>query len=79
MLNFNRSRECNLRITVGQQAFCCSVIKFNQGLVNLKLWEDIQFSGILVLWDATLKHLLLSHLPHHLSWGLCSAVVTPAI
>ena len=42
-------------------------------------WEDMQFSGILVLWDATLQHLLLSHLPHHLSWDLCSAAVAPAI
>lgn len=43
MLNFNRNRECNVRITAGEQVFCCSVIKFNQGLVDLKLWEDMQF------------------------------------
>lgn len=80
MLNFCRSRERNLKNYNWTADFLLfSHLKSKEGLANLKLWEDMQFSGILVLWDATLQHLLLSHLPHHLSWDLCSAAVAPAI
>jgi len=80
MLNFCRSRERNLKSYSWTADFLLfSHLKSKEGLANLKLWEDTQFSGILVLWDATLQHLLLSHLPHHLSWDLCSAAVAPAI